>query len=520
MLVSAFKICPTTGPVTGGWNVRREKGINPHVARYDGTPPSGPIKQIGEDGVPAKPRQRIPPNLVRQPSFPGHTWQIGFDYPNAVNDIMKLGPNEIPQEHEKTPSQLSKRSLSLVSNQITEDPRKGFERGPKGVLRDSSNSASSSVSTQGERYVKLLPNEIEQGHQKALSKLSNGHISHVSRQIAQDPRNSLERGSIGVQTDSNDSVFSSVSIQGLDLCDDATTPDYEGVTHIESTTSHPWSSSPATYMHSGTDESISVEIPEATLNLQNTIAGDKKMYTSSTLDPQVPNSKETFLCEYDTPNQISLQSIAADEETKTSSAALKLPVQSLREHFVCEGVASVSRPSEKPEISVFQSNLRCMSSGDEKFTVRELLSSANVTSPSVTSCNVEGWKSLQPDEGANLLNPISEKLAVIRHSSFRVGNEKPIVEPGEMGVQNGNVGKPINVRDKLEMRNTTSSESHKTSSCSKAASLKLNISGHSGFKELDSRSPVSSASKFYSFELTKPASPMTEEEKPAKGFGC
>ncbi|KAJ7981225.1 Serine/threonine-protein kinase [Quillaja saponaria] len=533
-------------------------------ARYDGTPPSVPVMQVGEDGVPAKPRQRTPPNLVRRPSFPGRTRQIGFDSPNATNDIMKLGPNEIPQEHEKTPSQLSKGRVSLVSKEITEDPRKGPERGPKGVLRDSSNSASSSVSTQGFEIsfgvpnavndtVKLLPNEIDQGHEKAPSKLPNGRISHVSRQIAQDPQKSLERGSRGVQTDSNDSVFSSVSIQGLDLCDDATTRDYEGVTHIENTTTRPRSISPATYTHSGTDESMSVETPETTLDLQNTIAGDKKMYSSSTLDPQVPNSKETFPCEYDTPNQISvsathgcenrsassavensevirgLQSTAVDEETKTSSAALKLPVQSSREHFVCEGVASVSRPSEKPEISVFQSNLKFMSSGDEKFTVRELLSSANVTSSSVTSCNVKGWKSLQPDEGTDLLNPIGEKPAanhfspgfddvihVIRHSSFRVGNEKPIVEPGEMGVQNGNVGKPINVRDKLEMGNTTSSGSHKTSSCSEAASLKSNISGHSGFKELDSRSSVSSASKLDSSELTKLASPMTKEDKPTK----
>ncbi|KAJ7948051.1 Protein kinase [Quillaja saponaria] len=445
-------------------------------ARYDGTPPSGPIKQVGEDGIPAKPRQRIPPNLVRRTSFPGRMRQIGFDVPNAVNDSMKLGPNEIPREHAKTPSQMT------------------------------------------------ADYEKTQGHEKT-PQLSNGHVSHVSREVTPDRQKNLGRGSKGVQTDSCTPVSSSVSIQRFDLSDDATTP--------------------------------FIDLKEQmTPDYENgTITSNKKICTSSNLDLKVPISEETFVCEYDTPMNCisssatkgcdnisvssapenskaikSLQYTAADMDAKTSSVAPKIPVRSSRENCVREEVASSSRLSDRHEMTVFQPNVVCTSTGDDKFTVSELLTSVAETAPSNTSSSLKGLNSLQPDGATLLSNPLIEKpvanhfspvfddiIHVIRHSSFRVGNEQPVMESVEMGVQNVDVGKLINVvRDELEMRNTTSPVSHKSSSYSEAATLKSNISGHSGVKVLDSRNPISSALKPDSSEMTKPASPLTEEETPVE----
>ncbi|KAK9279958.1 hypothetical protein L1049_013642 [Liquidambar formosana] len=127
--------------------------------RHDGIPPSGPTKQVVEDGIPAKPRQRTPPsNLVRRSSFPGRMKQVGLDIPNPVKST-KVGPSEMTQEPEKT------------------------------------------------QY--LVP---------------NGHLKHESREIIHESQKHLGGASRGIQTDSSNSVSSSVSVQGFELCDDATTP--------------------------------------------------------------------------------------------------------------------------------------------------------------------------------------------------------------------------------------------------------------------------------------------------------
>lgn len=414
------------------------------------TPPSGPVKQVVEDGPATKSRQRTPPSLVRRSPFPVRMKQVELDVPNAVSSSVKVGPSEMPHEAE---------TIHAV---------------PK------------SCST------------------------------HVSRHIIQEPLKSQERGSKGMQTDSSNSLSSSVSIQGFELCDDAEIPlidmkeqilpNHESITHTECIESHPASCSPASQLHAHSE-------------MSENMAGENHGH-----------DKKSVMCLVQTSGDIiDLQTTTPVIEKLSSSVVQELPVLSSEERFVCKDDTPVSRPSSRHD-TVIQSKLTSTSIGDDKFTVRELLSSVAETTPSVVSPPSSSQKSLQLDKGTILQNPTIEKptashlspvfddvIHVIRHSSFRVGSEQPVLETVEMGVQNMDVNKLINVvRDEIEMRNVTASATFKSSSGTEALSLNTNVSENSGLKEVDVRDSVPSVLKSDTLEPTKPNPPVTEEETPVK----
>ncbi|KAB1227100.1 Serine/threonine-protein kinase Nek5 [Morella rubra] len=335
-------------------------------------------------------------------------------------------------------------------------------------------------------------------------------LTHVSQKVIKEPQKAQERGSEGMPTDGSNSVASSVSLQGFELCDDATTPlidmkeqmlpDHESVTHTACIESHKPTSSPATQLHS--------ERPE-------NMAGAKHGCDTEPLTFS-DRSSEVIL---------DLQNSIAVNEEVSSSVFQELPVPSSEELFICKGDSPVSRPSSRPD-TVIQSNLSTASSGDDKFTVRELLSSVADTIPSIASSQ----KSLQPDKGTIFPSPTIEKpgathfppafddvIHVIRHSSFRVASEQPVLETVEMGVQNVDVGNLINaVRDEIETKNMSASASLKSSLDSDTLSLRSNVSDQSGPREVDARDPDPTVPKSDPLEPTKPNSPVTEEETPAK----
>ena len=78
--------------------------------------------------------------------------------------------------------------------------------------------------------------------------LTNTHLPHVSREITREPLKTFESSSKGMQTDGSNSVSSSLSIQGFELSDFATTfidlseptlPDHENLNHTENKESRP-----------------------------------------------------------------------------------------------------------------------------------------------------------------------------------------------------------------------------------------------------------------------------------------
>ncbi|GLU19121.1 hypothetical protein SLE2022_353870 [Rubroshorea leprosula] len=475
--------------------------------RHEGIPPPAPAKQTVEDGLTSKARQRTPPsNVVRQSSLAGRVKQAGIDFPNAASNPPKSAATEMTQESEANPNQFF-----------------------------------------------------------------NGSQANISVGVKKEPQKAVVGVAKGMQTDSINSVSSSISIQAFELCDDATTPigvaeqtqdhagqQHEMTTHAESLESRLSCCSTTSNLHSERPEEFltenqihrsiisSVEASEAIEDLQNITAVDGKETWSGSLDPAVMNSEEITVQEDATPvsrpssmdNNVPLsRSKGMDDAPITRPSIRENNVASrpsIEENTV-EGRPSVeentveSKPSGRPE-TVLHSSHSSLSSGDDKFTVKELLSSAVETAPSIISPISSGQNNLQLDKGIILHNPILEKPAVssrppaidevihvIRHSSFRVGSDQPVMEKVEMGVQNRDVGNLINVvRDELDMRNMTTPLILKSSNCSEAPSLKSNVSDHSGVKEMDVGNTISSVPRSDLLESAKPSSSVLEDEAPAK----
>lgn len=377
--------------------------------------------------------------------------------------------------------------------------RPAFPGRMKQVGVDAPNAVSNAARV-GPREISLEPEKNPQ--------VPNGCQINLSREVMEEPRRHQERGSKVMQTDSNNSISSSVSIQGFEICDDATTPfidmteqmlpDVGSVIRTESTEA-PSSCSATTHCHSVM--SVTVENPGH-------------------------DNKSECLAETSEAN-LDLHHKTADDEQISSIITFDPPVTVSEERLICRDHTSVSRPCSTPE-PVVQSKLASTSSGHDKFMVRELLSPATDSTLSTAPPNQKGF---QTDKGTMLQNPTIEIPAaahlppafddvihVIRHSSFRVGSDQPVMESVEMGVQNVDVGRLINVvRDEMEMRNVNSPMALKSSSCSETVSPKSNHSDNSGAKETEIANPVLSfQQKCDSAEPTKPGPPNTEEEAPEK----
>ncbi|WCJ41895.1 Serine/threonine-protein kinase Nek5 [Euphorbia peplus] len=415
--------------------------------RHDGVPPSVPVKNVDE-GFAVKSRLRTPPsNVLRRSSFPGRTRQAGNDIPNCIPSTVKLCPTETTQDPESTHFRLPVLSTMHYANEVREESHAG------------------AVGTSSSR---------------------------------------------GIQTNSSNSVSSSMSVQAYELSDDATTPAKKEealpnshiVTCAEDTESRARSRSLASLLHSDSSESLSGE---------NHYKQIVRSVEASNVVPDL-QTDNTF---------------AVDGKV-SSDAALELLASSSEEIRICKDDTLISRQTSRPD-AVLQSNFTFTSSGDDKFTVRELLSSVPESSSSSTSAISTTEKFHQLESGSNSQHPTVDKstaahlppafdevIHVIRHSSFRVGSEQPVMETVEMGVQNVDVGKLLNVvRDELEARNMSSTPlTLKSSNCSEATSLTSNISDRSGGKGTDMTYAIPSVPKSDASEPTKPL--VTEEEAPAK----
>ncbi|KAG4981088.1 hypothetical protein JHK85_035046 [Glycine max] len=439
--------------------------------RHNAIPPSGPVKQVEGREVPSKPRQKTRPSLLKPPSFPGHVRQAGFDVPNATNNTGKSSPKKMVWEPKMSHHQLT-----------------------------------------------------------------NTHLPHVSRETTREPLKTFETSSKGMQTDSSNSVSSSLSIQGFELSDFATTfidlseptlPDHESLNHTENVESCPYSISCASYLHFEMSEQLSGETPVVTPCFQN-ITSNEKVSPSLTLDHSGQDAEVMFASDDSfsinqrtasagsrcdnlsvDPSAEITQEIKDPQDSKEMSSAKSLQ-QSLLisgEKSVCEEFGPSSKGSNRLD-KVSRPKLMCISTGDDKFMVRERLSSVDETAPSIISTKISSQKVLQEEKGMVLQNPAPERPAVghlppafddvihvIRHSSYRVGSEQPGKESVEMGVQNVDVGKFINIaRDDLEMRNVSTPLTLKSSNCSEAIGLKSNISDNMEIRNLSSPPNLKSSS--------------------------
>ena len=218
------------------------------------------------------------------------------------------------------------------------------------------------------------------------------------------------------------------------------------------------------------DRSPTPNLEVVVVDLQKSVASNDEMSSSSVLDPSFPNSEQEFVCEDD---------------------------------------LSISRTDSNP-ISP--------QAGDDKFTVRELSSipePAALVSVSPKSLMVEKGPiqipTLEKPSTPHLPLAFDDVIHVIRHSSFRVGSEQPVIERVEMGVQNMDVGKLLNVvREEVEMRNTAPSLI-KPPGLIEAASVKSNPVDNNSPKERPN-----SAETVRSNPTSEVSLPAKEEEILAK----
>ncbi|KAI6685352.1 hypothetical protein NL676_031265 [Syzygium grande] len=361
--------------------------------------------------------------------------------------------------------------------------------------------------------VKLGSSEPMHEPEKA-TQVHNGVVSHLNRQTkGQLPKVEAPRGT---QTANSNSESSSISIQGFEVCADATTSSFVMVQHVERP-------QPVNDRDACTESAMShASAPVSHVHCEN--------YVEEAIGSCRHDCKSLTDSRKISETGAELHKMIADSDKVISN----FPQNSCEEIFVCKGDGPLCRPSITPN-KVSQSIPTSPSSGDEKYMVRELLSSLAETT-SNTSPISSSQKNLQPDKGMILHHPTIEKpgtphlhsayddvIHVIRHSSFRVGSEQPVVETVEMGVQNVNVGKLINiVSDDMEMRNMATPMTTRTSSGFEAVSYQSNDSEHSAVKEIDVANTVSaglisdSVPKTDSLPPVKPKSPGNEEELPAK----
>ncbi|XP_059627785.1 serine/threonine-protein kinase Nek5-like [Cornus florida] len=539
--------------------------------RYDGMRTPSPVRHVDEDGLSTRTRQRTPPNLVRRSSVPGRIKQMGLDIPNAKSNTVKIGPSETIQDSEKTHT-LADGCVTHVSREIMQESQKDVVGAARGIHTDSmkqlrvdaTNTKSNTVMvgpketiqdsvkthTVADACVTHVPRDIMQESQKAVvgackgmqtdsmkhmgldtsntrsntvqirpsetiensgktHAVANGCVTHVSREPMQESERAVVGACKGMQPDSRNSASSSVSIQGFELSDYATTPFIklrehvlpfnEEVAQTESSESHPTSFLFASPLQTEMSGNVSRECRE----------WDKKSIQCS------ENSKA----------HLDLQNISAGCETDCLSVPQEIPIPRTEEIFVCKD-DTPSRRSISEQNVVPQLNVTSTSIGDDKFTVRELLSSvADTISPSLPISSSQ--KNFVPDKGTVSHNSIIENPAashlppafddvihVIRHSSFRVGNEQPVKETME---RNMDVGNLINVvSNELDIKNLTTPAALKSSSSSDTVTIKSNVSDVPGIMEMDVRNSPSSIQKPECPEPVKPSSPVTEEETPAK----
>ncbi|KAJ0972747.1 hypothetical protein J5N97_020706 [Dioscorea zingiberensis] len=192
-------------------------------------------------------------------------------------------------------------------------------------------------------------------------------------------------------------------------------------------------------------------------------------------------------------NMVDLQKSTASNDETSLSIALEPSFPSSEQEFVC-----------KDDISSIKAEQISTQIGDDKFTVRELLSTItditpfvsaapkNSTIEKVSTPNPTMEKPLPP----HLTPAFDDVIHVIRHSSFRVGSEQPAMDSMDMGVQNRDVEKLLNVvREEVEIRNPTSPP-QKPLAFTEAVSVKSNMPEINSIKEKQdcSESTISTSS--------------------------
>lgn len=223
-------------------------------------------------------------------------------------------------------------------------------------------------------------------------------------QAVEQPKRTSVGSSKGVQSESSNSISSSLSMQAFELCDDASTP-------------------------------YAVDMSEH------------------------DDGRRSCHSEYS-----SEMMIRREEEHSTSmrlADTAPVPVPDVQNHQPGGSSLPASKESGSPPLTLQSYEPNASGYDDDKFTVKEYVPSHQVNTSSDNNKTAVSQNSAL--ERSNSPSVVDDVIHVIRHSSFRVGSDQPVMESVEVGVQNVDVGKLINVvRDELEVRKVVATPSSDT----------------------------------------------------------
>ncbi|KAJ8568344.1 hypothetical protein K7X08_027877 [Anisodus acutangulus] len=450
--------------------------------RNEGISPSGMVRQVADDRLPTRPKQRTPPKLTKQLSFSGRLQPAGPDASNTANDDVECGPNNQSNDPEKIPN-------SFPDGSHIHATKKGPER---------------------------IPNSSPDGCHIHATKNGMLHSRKVSSGVSK-----------GMQTESSNSASSSVSIQGFELCDDATNHfinfseqmrgSREQATETETAGSRP-SCSVTTSSHS--DNAYSLR-ENCDYNQKFEACSIENFETHPSLEVGACEERSNSYVALDTASPRLMDTLHLMDPTLTSCGDDKSMAK--LSSSTTESVSPATPLIFSSQNNVLHSNLTSKANGDGKLFPKELFSSTpESASPSTSPISASQNKVIVPQNvvlekvASSQLKPAFDDIIhVIRHSSFRVGIEQPVIDTAERNVD---VGKLMNVvKDELDrnLASPTASES----STSGSVNVKSNISDSVHNKEMDvrnPRSPNSSRQRFDSSEPAKTNTTLVEDERPVK----
>ncbi|KAH0716423.1 hypothetical protein KY284_009328 [Solanum tuberosum] len=473
--------------------------------RNGGISPSGTIRQVVHDRSPTRPRQRTPPKFTKQPSFTGKLQPACHDALNSANGDVECVPNDKSHDPERI-------LITFPDGYHIHATKKGPERIPG--------------SSPGDCQIHATKNSMLHSR-----KVSSG-------------------ASKGMQTESSNSASSSVSIQGFELCDDSTNHfinlaeqmvgSHEQASETETIGSRPSCSvttsshSDNTYSSRGNHEDNQISeagsIEKLEENHQSLDVGTCNERSNSYVatDTASPHLIEIAICEGDSTTSKPDSTTDILYPTNPSVASCGIDKSMAKLSSSTTSVSPTTPLVSSSQNNLLHSNFTSKANGDDKFLTKELFPSTTESASPSTPPISASQNNFLADKVSVPQNVILEKAAssqlkpafddiihVIRHSSFRVGIEQPVIDTVERNVD---VGKRMNVvRDELD-RNLASPIAPK-SSTSGSVSVKSNISACVHNKEMDVRnqgSPTSSRPRLDSSEPAKTNATLVEDERPVK----
>ncbi|KAK6138218.1 hypothetical protein DH2020_028052 [Rehmannia glutinosa] len=221
-----------------------------------------------------------------------------------------------------------------------------------------------------------------------------GCSSHITKEIVQHSKRSNGSGSKRMQTDSSNSASSSVSIQGFELCDDATTPFIGSSEHLfhnhkqatEAEIVNVASSSPEGIgncfrenceinCQTNKQQETEVEINDSRPSCSTPSSSHSERLENSSVK-YIGNNRESTVCsivQFQERSDDKIMDVNACDEQMSSNVNMEISFRRTDDLLLGGEDSPTISPSSRPNLMT-KSNFSSASSGDDKFMVKDLSS--------------------------------------------------------------------------------------------------------------------------------------------------